>query len=369
VPVRIEMIDPLGGVSEVWCETWTGDPGKSRSAVQFKPEPQPGDSPHEKQVLVYKNGVATGEITFPAKLPPGKVRWFQTLYTAANKKTSWNSGNVYQTMPPVERKTALLKHRPQLGVKSTWKLICTSTLKLRDEDDVDHPITVKLDADLAAATAKAAKADIATTSLGVSKMDVTVSIDQKPVLDSKKDPNLVKEASLVSALLREKADGGLDEVTADLRKVPRSSKAQWTDIADQIVASLELVALPLPGEELEAGKTWKSSRLLTFVSPLVSVPVSSDITYEYVGTRVRNKREEAVILFTGVVRGRVGKGVNVGGKLRGEAWIDAKTGQVVRSQNTVDIDLDAAKGKQRLKLSGTLESIVGRPLPEEAAEK
>ena len=97
--------------------------------------------------------------------------------------------------------------------------------------------------------------------------------------------------------------------------------------------------------------------------------MSSDITYEYVGTRVRNKRDEVVILFTGVVRGRVGKGVNVGGKLRGEAWIDAKTGQVVLARNTVDIDLDATKGKQKLKLSGTRESFVGRPLPDGEAEK
>src|SRR5262249_58639045 len=49
LPVRIEMIDPLGKVKEVALEVWTGDPAQGgRPPSDDPPQARPGDSKRQR---------------------------------------------------------------------------------------------------------------------------------------------------------------------------------------------------------------------------------------------------------------------------------------------------------------------------------
>jgi S1-C subfamily serine protease len=364
VPFRMEMSDPLKGVGDVWLETWTGDPGKTRLGSQFKPDDKlPGDSPREKITLAYKDGVGTGELVFPADPPKGKVWWWQLVFISGNKSKSWSSAHAYRPPPPVERKPAVLKYKHQPGADSEWKLTNTTTLKIRDEDDVDHSLAMKMTADLKATTNGEIKDGIATTALTLSKVELALTLDGKPLGDSKEDQAIAKETPLFAATMQVNADGSLKQTAANLTKIPRLDQRQWKVVGDRLFATLQALSAPLPGKETAPASTYKITIPITIFSAGTAQNATADLTCEYAGIRTREKREEAVVLFKGPVRGTALKGMSVTGKVDGGMWIDLATGQIVNAYNTIDVDLDQTIGKNHIRMGGTIEANLKRALP------
>jgi hypothetical protein len=355
VPVRVEMVDPLKRVTKIWYDTWLGDPGKPRDAIQFKPEPMPGDSPREKVTLKYENGVAEGELVFPAGPPKGKVHWIQFMYASGGNKTAWNTATVFRPLPPVERKATVLKYQQHPGSRTTWKLNSTVTLKIRDEEDVDHQLSLNLSGELIATAAEKVEKGTVTIVLKPSKLQVAVSLDKKPLDDSKEDEQLKKESALVELTVREGEDGNFTVSGVKMQQLSRASLKRWRGLTDQILASLEAVVFPLPGEEVAFGKSWNSTRHLTVPTLGSTEKATAEVTNEYLGVRRRQGREEAVVHVKGEVRSLKNTGRTMTGRMRGEAWVDIATGQVVMSRNTIDVDLEIVLDKQRAKAGGILE--------------
>ena len=54
-----------------------------------------------------------------------------------------------------------------------------------------------------------------------------------------------------------------------------------------------------------------------------------------------------------MVRGEKGEGLNLGGKIKGDATFDLETGQVVSANTIMDVDLDLGEGRKASKASGT----------------
>ena len=118
----------------------------------------------------YANGVARGELVYPLPPPAGKVYWMQFSYTSGGNKLVWLGPAIYRSLPPVERKPVLLKHQ-EPSTRATWKLVSTTTIKLRDEDDVDHALSLTLPGDLDAATADTVERGLSVTNLKLTKLE------------------------------------------------------------------------------------------------------------------------------------------------------------------------------------------------------
>jgi hypothetical protein len=365
VPVRVEMVDPLKRVNKIWYDTWLGDPGKPRDAIQFKPEPMPGDLPREKAALTYQNGVAEGELALPAEPPQGKVFWIQFMYTSGSNKTAWNTATVFRPMPPVERKPTMLKHEHRPGGRAAWKLNSTVTLKIRDEDDIDHQLSLNLNCDLIATAAEKIESGTLTTTLKLSKLTAWVSLDKKPLEDGKEDEQLKKELSSVELTVRENEKGGLVFSGTKMKQLSPSSLKRWRGLTDQMIASLEAVVFPLPGEEVAFGRKWNSILGLTIPTLGALEKATADVSNEYLGVRKRLGRDEAVVHFRGEVRNLKSAGRTLTGKMRGEAWIDVAAGQVVMCRNQIDVDLEIMMDRQKAKAGGILEVRLDRALPKE----
>ncbi len=78
----------------------------------------------------------------------------------------------------------------------------------------------------------------------------------------------------------------------------------------------------------------------------------AEVTYNYMGTRTRLGKAEALLTLEGRLHGQKGEEGKVGGKMRGDAGVDLQTGQIVFANATVDMDFDLGKSKK--KASGTL---------------
>jgi hypothetical protein len=266
--------------------------------------------------------------------------------------------------PPVDRKPAVIAHKHQPGTESQWKLTSTSTLKIRDEDDVDHALALTMNAVLSAATAKKVEADKATVDLKLSKIELSVTVDKKPVGDTKGEDELTKEAQLVGASLQIGKDGNVVRSTADLKRVPKLAQKRWLVLSERILQAVEAATFPLPGTEVTTAKSWTGSRTVPVGTIGPPIPAQADLTYVYKGTRTRAGREEAVVEFTGVLRPEKTKLLHVSGKCKGEAYIDLVTGTVVRSQSAVELDLSMKIEGQTNRASGTLEIQLERALPQ-----
>src|SRR5205823_1101157 len=101
----------------------------------------------------------------------------------------------------------------------------------------------------------------------------------------------------------------------------RNPRAVWAKVSErartpevrrfnqQVIESLEMMALGLPDKDLQPGETWPFESVYTIYT-VTSMGVQNAqnavfrMTCKYTGTRVRDGREEAVIELTGhVVRG------------------------------------------------------------------
>jgi hypothetical protein len=296
-------------------------------------------------------------------VPKGKVFWRQLMYTNEGR-LSWVNARVLAIPPPVDRKPAVITHKHQPGTESQWKLTSTSTLKIRDEDDVDHALALTMNAVLSAATAKKVEADKATIDLKLSKIELSVTVDKKPVGDTKGEDELTKEAQLVGASLQIGKDGNVVRSAADLKRVPKLAQKRWIVLSERILQAVEAATFPLPGTEVTTAKSWNGTRTVPVGTIGPPIPAQADLTYVYKGTRTRAGREEAVVEFTGVLRPEKTKLLHVSGKCKGEAYIDLVTGTVVRSQSTVELDLSMKIEGQTNRASGTLEIHLERALPQ-----
>jgi len=356
-PVGVHMIDPLGRVRAVWYETWTGDPGKERRDK----DRQPGDSERDKVMLAYKDGVAQGELTIP-RPPAGKVFWTQVMFTNGAGQLAWMPARVTNTLPPVERKPAVLAHKHP-GTDTQWKLTTTATLKVRDEDDVDHALAVSLNALFQTTAAKKVdNGDKATIDLKISKLEVSATLDKKAIGDTKGDDELAKEAQLVAATLQVGPDGNVLGSSADLKRLPKTAQKRWKALSDRILQALDAATLALPNAEATTGKPWKGKRTLPVATIGPAEPAQADITYTYLGTRLSAGREVAIISFAGDVTPKA-KGPYASGRIKGEAAIDLATGQVTACVSTVDLDLSIPIDGRIERASGTLEMRLDRSLP------
>src|SRR5262249_49642765 len=155
--------------------------------------------------------------------------------------------------PPVERKPALLAYKHP-GSDSQWKLTSTATLKVRDDDDVDHALALRLNAELQASAAKPGDGDKASIELKLSKLELSATIDDKPIDDTKPGENLTLEGKQVTITLQVGPDGTIQSTGLDLKGVPRAALNRWKALSTRLMQSLEAVTLGLPNAEVTTSK-------------------------------------------------------------------------------------------------------------------
>src|ERR1022692_1168855 len=89
---------------------------------------------------------------------------------------------------------------------------------------------------------------------------------------------VLKDLGLVQLKLQMDTEGSQSSGSADLSQVPKKSLGLLTDVTEQLMPSLELMAVGLPSPMLTPQQTWKTQREVE-VGPLgFAIPARADLT-------------------------------------------------------------------------------------------
>ncbi len=250
------------------------------------------------------------------------------------------------------RKAVVLKYQPFEGPQKRLTLISKASLKLRNTGGEEHALALNLDVGLV--LSKAAGGDGGRLRLTYSTIKMSLIVDGKLIKGDDQLKKIIKDLRFVSADLTADSRGGLTGTKIHLAKVSPKGQALWGDITEQVVQSLEVLWVPLPGTTAEPLFSWPGQRRV-LVGPLgLAVAAEADMTYKYLGQRAVKGRTEAVLAIRGALRGHRTEGPDVRGKGTGSAIVDVATGQIVAANLTLLVDLDLVFEGRQTKANGTL---------------
>jgi S1-C subfamily serine protease len=362
VPVAMHTIDPLSRIRSAGLEVWSGDAGANRPPATRQPEARPGDSSHRRVALNYARGEARGEVPLPP-LPAGKVYWVQPTWVNGRGETYWAGANVEPLpSPPVRRQAANLTLRHEQGNRPL-QLSTKNTLNLRDHEGQEHALLLSMTAQMQENVSNV-QPDGADVQFQYGQFNVGLSLDGEPAQPSPRLQRVVRDIGGLAVLLHLDGQGNLvGAPQLDFGQVPPASHKELEEMSAQIQHGLDLLAVPLPNRQVSPGEAWKAWRVLPIDTPGSFEKGGVLMTYTYLGSRMRDGRDEAVVQLTGAVRPREGQQVQVGGRARGAAVIDLAAGRVREASVSVLVDLDTQMDDRPVQASGTLDVSVQRALP------
>jgi S1-C subfamily serine protease len=350
--VRVTTLDPLNRMRNVSIDVWIGKSGKKRPASATRPNRDVDDSAREKFDLTYKNGVASGLVTLP-ELPVGKTYWIQPVYVNGLGEKRWVEPVQHNPGSPIERKPALLTLKHVAGQRPLT-VTSAGAIKLVDSLGESHQIQINMEGRFTETTRSVGDDGTADIRLSYSGFRLGVLVDGKLQPSTPQQKEAVRNTTLMAVDLVVDRRGRLVRHELDLSRVPEPVRQSLTQLHQQIQKSLEAIAVPLLDKEAPAGAYWTAQRPLAMFSGGGSEQGVMILTYRYLGARIRDGREEAVITMNGVVRGPAGRELRLGGKAGGTAALDVASGQIARADVSVAVDLDMTFGRSAAKANGTL---------------
>jgi serine/threonine protein kinase len=356
VPIAARLADPLNRLAELSLDVWTGPPGPARPAVERLPPSSPGDTPRRTDGLTRRAGDVAGpgedrdffgRIELPP-LPVGHVYWAQPRTRTAGGEERW--GEAVVLVAPgatVDAREALLLH-------STFRLgqVHRTVLDTRQLASLDvNGQVVGQERSLQAMFAERTQAldppagsgQVRLQYLDVkcSDADAGSAINQLGgALDAFKQ--LVVEASVTT-------DGRYQSPKANYAQVPVAARPILRQFNQQILEALDTLTLGLPNKIVAANHTWETVRPCALGASATRRPAVLRLRYQYVGTRTRAGREEAVIELAGTIApdagGPRGNGpAPVKGTARGAAALDLQTGLAVLARLEAEVTTEMPVG-------------------------
>lgn len=374
--VKQELIgmvaDPMKRIKSVALDLWTGDPGRRiRPASHSEPAPEAKDSPKRTMQLAYNPdekvpvgacAEAKGSWEMP-ELPDGQVYWVQPRYTGIDGKVRWGEAGVLNMANlPVQKKPAFLVQKHQAGTERKVKIESHNAI------------------------------GVGGTSYGIRDSGLLIDLIEKTtsVLPDGSGKIEMKYADLkftnedqeffirnLARGVHEAAKGMTSEMVVTKRGQMRTPKMGMKNVPVvirpfverfnlQTLQSLEALSLALPDREVQPGESWNCDQNFTVtLSPRLSENALFHMNFRYMGTRIRDGREEAVIEFTGKIargegveppplppsvnpeaKGKKGdsqavmKVRELHGLARGAALLDMATGQVTLARIYAEMEFD-----------------------------
>jgi hypothetical protein len=350
VGLKLQVVDPLRQIQGLRVECWTGVSGKQRPACKSKPEMQPGDSELVSVQLKYdKTGYSECDLTLPI-LPEGKVYWVRPVLSVADGQTTWGSADPYKTSPALDRNSASLVLKGRTGIGSLH-LTSTTTSKLVNDRE-DHEVVVDMKAELREQTVPAGPGG-SLINLGYQNAQIDITLDGNATVKSDRLQQSLQGLGCVIAQTILDRNGNLKKNGVVAPRLLPALRKQVLDLHEIILATLDLVAIPLPNRKVEAGQSWTTLRPVPVVIGENSDAALMEMTCTYLGTRTHESKQVAVIGISGRLKGVAAQAQRYGGRADGLALVDAATGQIVHSTLTVHYDMDEGSARQT-RAAGTI---------------
>lgn len=388
IPVTVVCLDPMTRLKSVGIAGWVGDESKkSRPSGPERTGMETSDSDYTEVALTYKNDkdgqTATGELVLP-DLQPGRAYWAQAYYSNALVTKYWLAGNpIKLSGPPVDREPADLIVRYKNNTRRPLTLSNAVALdEFEEGEGEDRSERLLIEAEINANEQVVNPTEAGAIAMLRLNYDKVKMKGQKGVTSM--DDLLPKEfRSLFDQGIKATQGYGLVNKQGEIYKVYSDVRgtAQYAPLfkglSDDVLESLQVSSIPLPNSKVDPMHKWTATKLvrlnMTLVEPQIAPPsgpggrpgpagkprikeyrYKQDMTYTYLGSRLRAGTKEAVIKIEGVIGTAPGTAAGSGasGQLKGYAFVDLDTGTVLESDIEKELEVDTSSDGVKKRVSG-----------------
>ena len=363
VPVDMMAIDPLHALHNVALDWWVGDPKDVVGPATTQPA-APAPPLRQTAPLTYQPDAMKGhaDLILASLPPPGKVVWVQPTFVDGSGQSVWVSGLPVQISQPLDAKPAVLALRPQVG-KARLNLKSTATVLLRTGDGEKHSLYNNIDTRMIEDTRALDARGVASVYDSFEHFEVGQSIDGKGPQRSARWQAIVQDVGKLGLNLTMDPQGDIIQKQSDLQQVPPTSRDALDGMGDQLLQSLDVAAVPIPGGMMQPGQSWQATRNVPIDTLDTYQTAAAAVRYTFRGVRSINGHDFGIVAFDGVVRPPKGKASNLTGQIRGTAAIDLAAGRVYQVHAAVDMTLDVRFRDESLRCNGALEVNLTRTNP------
>ncbi|QEL15663.1 S1 family peptidase [Limnoglobus roseus] len=334
VPYRVTVVDPLKKLKSAEILFWVGKPGPQRPAAEVEPKPAADDFGFKAfKVPLDGSAQVSGELTLPPR-PDNQSYWFRTTYTDGDGKNHWRAAIGVRPIP-VDRTPVTLTYKPK--AVGYVQLTNDAELKLREPSGETH--SLKMNVHPKFREQRAGMEAPVRFVHNYTGLDFSINMDNEP-MNKAGIQAMIQQLRNVTADVEMAADGGVEKAKANVNKVPPGPREDMQIITDQILQSVDLMALPLPSGEIKPLQTWKAQRVIDIGPSWASVSSAVDVKFTYLGVSQQGGKTLAVFEMKGPLKTKRGEGINVRGNLDGTVRVDTETGEVVTSRLSVKADMD-----------------------------
>jgi S1-C subfamily serine protease len=392
IPVTAHCLDPFQRLKSVGVACWVGEnntrtrpPGAERTGME------PSDANYQEVALTYKHSkedpVATGELVLPP-LPAGRSYWAQPYYSNARVTQQWLAGNpVKLSGPPVDLEPADLIVRYKPGTKRSLTLANESSLMEFEEGegaDKSERLLIETQMKMTETVQRpwqGESAAVASLLLNYESIMLKAQFGQRALEDilPKEFRDLLGQGiKRVQGAGHVNKNGEIYKTASDVRGVGQFAQL-FKVFSDDALESLMATSIHLPNTKAAPNFQWthsKSHRLLAafadgseLFGPEPKGPggarqppkartreyrYQQNVTYTYLGSRMRAGVKEAVVKIEGKIETAPGTSAESGasGLLKGHAYIDLDTGTVLEAEVEKELEIDTSLGGVKKRISG-----------------
>lgn len=386
IPITVECLDPFNRLKATGVGFWVGDsgtavraPGPTRTGIETS------DSDYKEVALTYSHTkdkqIAKGEIVFP-ELPAGRSYWVQPYYSNALVSKYFMPGTAVKlTGAPIDLEAADLVYRPTPNVRRPLTVSNSNDLVEYEADEGVEKDQRRLEeTELkgfetvlpATETGSVARIQINFSTLTPRVQDGGRMIEVRLPPDIRKIFNDgIKQMIGYGTINR---SGEIYRTNSDVRATGQLAPL-FKIFCDEAMETLQTTAIPLPGTRVEPNHTWKSAINQTLYrltlepqlfgkagangGPVVVPKVREyrfrqELTYTYLGSRLRNGQKEAVVKVDGKIvtppGGAAGSGAT--GAIKGYVYVDLNSGTILEADIEREFDLDSSSEGIKKRISG-----------------
>ena len=332
LPLAALIADPLKRLRRVEADIFVGrKPDTAKGETTFRPasdgEPAKldGDGPASTVQLEYDPNQrlplgepykASGEAVLPP-VGPNEVYWFRPHYFTADGKQRWAEAVVMEMgRYPVDARPAHLaiQHKVTTNAKDARRVeISTRQVSSFESEGGGGGGDQQLLANLLEKTIDVKK-DTGDARVRIQYQDIHLPDATKDSFYRKQLRGVLESIKFLRGEFTVTKDGEFKSPHTDWAEVPMSLRHPiLRQFNEQIITALEDQSLVLPNKDVQPGDTWTQE--IHYILPLDRSVQNAPfrITCKYLGSRVRDGREEAVIEMDGRIVTNVGPGGSQGG--------------------------------------------------------
>jgi S1-C subfamily serine protease len=338
IDVTVHALDPRSAIKEVAVDWWFDSPDAVPiGAVTDGPPPSSNTNRQTVKIPLGKlegdKRTGKGELSLPIATPTDKALWVQARIVNGTGKTVAYRGISRDIESFSESKPVTLTRRPQTG-SDRVTLRSILTMDLMGDEQENRNIKFDITSSVNERTQSVSPDGRSQIRVDVDKFNLNVIVNERPAAIPDPQRRMLAEMNKLGIVMFYGPTGELLNSRHEYSDVKgNTSRMALDQFANQIADSLDLGAIPMPGE-VKPGQTWAAKRKFSVTHIEGHSTGNADITYTYLGVRQYNGREVAVCTMTGGLSGL--GGWNMKGQMNGSALIDVANGKVVKMNARLD---------------------------------